>query len=105
MALVILFPFYFAGQQRVEVALTGIGCPVNLNIGPVSKFDFMECFLGEKVNVKGILRNDSHLLPLNFQFRQMAHFRVTPAKGDLKPGQSMVIFFQMDCYFLNYIML
>ncbi|XP_032888183.1 cilia- and flagella-associated protein 47 [Amblyraja radiata] len=79
------------GQQRVEVALTGIGCPVNLNIGPVSKFDFMECFLGEKVNVKGILRNDSHLLPLNFQFRQMAHFRVTPAKGDLKPGQSMEV--------------
>ncbi|XP_078264971.1 cilia- and flagella-associated protein 47-like [Rhinoraja longicauda] len=79
------------GQQRVEVALTGIACPVHLNISPVSKFDFMECLLGEKVNVKGTLRNDSPLLPLNFQFRKMAHFRVTPAKGNLKPGQSMEV--------------
>ncbi|XP_072900577.1 cilia- and flagella-associated protein 47-like [Hemitrygon akajei] len=79
------------GQQQVELALTGIGVPVNLTISPVTDFDFKECLLGEKVNVKSTLQNDSLLLPLTFQFRKIAHFRVTPAKGDLKPGQSMEV--------------
>ncbi|XP_069746190.1 cilia- and flagella-associated protein 47-like isoform X2 [Narcine bancroftii] len=78
-------------QQQVELAMTGIGFPVNLNISPVTEFDFKECLLGEKVSVKTTLRNDSLLLPLIFQFRKIAHFRVTPMKGDLHPGQSMEI--------------
>ncbi|XP_072116671.1 cilia- and flagella-associated protein 47-like [Mobula birostris] len=79
------------GQRQIELALTGIGVPVSLTISPVTDFDFKECLLGEKVNVNSTLRNDSLLLPLTFRFRKIAHFRVTPAKGDLKPGQSMEV--------------
>ncbi|XP_067896652.1 cilia- and flagella-associated protein 47-like isoform X2 [Heterodontus francisci] len=75
-------------QQQVELALTGTGFPVSLNISPTTEFDFKECFLGEKVYVTSTLRNDSPLLPLIFQFRKIAHFQVTPAKGKIQPGQS-----------------
>uniref|UniRef100_UPI00398E85F1 cilia- and flagella-associated protein 47-like isoform X2 n=1 Tax=Pristiophorus japonicus TaxID=55135 RepID=UPI00398E85F1 len=75
-------------RQQVELTLTGTGFPVNLNISPTTEFDFKECLLGEKVNVKVTLRNDSPLLPLIFQFHKAAHFQVTPIKGKIKSGQS-----------------
>ncbi|XP_067848879.1 cilia- and flagella-associated protein 47-like [Heptranchias perlo] len=75
-------------QQLVELTLTGTGFPVNLKVSPVTEFDFKECLIGEKVNVMSTLRNDSPFLPLIFHFHNVAHFRVTPAKGKIKPGHS-----------------
>ncbi|XP_043556662.1 cilia- and flagella-associated protein 47-like [Chiloscyllium plagiosum] len=75
-------------QPQVELALTGIGFRVCLNISPVTEFDFKECLLGEKAYVISTLRNDSPLLPLCFRFPKIAHFQITPAKGRIKPGQS-----------------
>ncbi|XP_078416576.1 cilia- and flagella-associated protein 47-like [Cetorhinus maximus] len=75
-------------KQQVELALTGTGFPVSLNISPATEFDFKECLVGEKVYVRTTIRNDSPFLPLFFQFPKIAHFQVTPAKGKMKPGQS-----------------
>ncbi|XP_048459067.1 cilia and flagella-associated protein 47-like [Rhincodon typus] len=75
-------------QPQVELALTGSGFRVCLNISPVTEYDFNECLLGEKVYAISTLQNNSLLLPLFFQFPKIAHFRITPAKGKIKPGQS-----------------
>ena len=77
----------------LEVALTGTAQPVLVSVAPLSKFDFGECSVGEHVDTLCTLHNDSKTMPVNFQFRRVAHFIAKPASGKIGPSERQDVIF------------
>ena len=83
-----------ADSPNVEVAITGTALPVLISLTPnQDKIDFGSCEVGNQINATYILSNHSSVLPINYQFKRNAHFKVEPEKGSLKAtGQEKIIF-------------
>ncbi|BFZ09423.1 hypothetical protein BsWGS_12463 [Bradybaena similaris] len=76
-----------------EVALTGTALPVLLNIAPTAKLDFGECPVGEHADILCTVKNESNILPTQFEFRRTAHFTAYPSAGKILPGQTQDVIF------------
>ena len=82
-----------AGDNTVELAMTGTALPVLLDIAPASKFDFGEVPVGEHADILCTVKNSSEVLPVTYQFRRIAHFISHPPNGKIPPcGVQDVIF-------------
>lgn len=75
-------------KRQVEVAVTATAVPVLVNIQPSNIFNFGEVQCGETSHSVCTLVNESSLLPLNVEFRKVAHFDVTPMQGMIPAGKS-----------------
>ncbi|XP_056226909.1 cilia and flagella-associated protein 47-like [Seriola aureovittata] len=75
-----------SGNSRVELGVTGSGLPVSLVANP-QRFDFLTCVTGQCVDLLCVLQNVCPQLPVNFQFRKVAHFTAKPSLGSIAPGQ------------------
>ncbi|NXP52514.1 CFA47 protein, partial [Heliornis fulica] len=81
--------------RHTELALTGSGLPVMLTFNPGPVIKFMDCFLGEQLQVLCTLKNESEHLPVTFSFRKIAHFHVCPEKGkiEIKSAKDVIFLF------------
>ncbi len=76
----------------LEVALTGSALPVLLSVclGTDSthpentEHDFGRCLVGERREATCTVRNKCAVLPVDFQFRRVAHFSAKPAAGKIQ---------------------
>ncbi|XP_067349403.1 cilia and flagella-associated protein 47-like isoform X2 [Channa argus] len=75
-----------SGNNSVELGVTGSGLPVSLVPSP-QRFNFLTCVTGQRVDMLCVLQNLCPQLPVNFQFRKLAHFTTVPSKGIIPPGQ------------------
>ncbi|NXT79712.1 CFA47 protein, partial [Zapornia atra] len=82
--------------HHTELALTGSGLPVMLTFNPGPVIKFMDCFLGEKLQVLCTLKNESEYLPVTFSFRKTAHFNVSPEKGKIKRKSAKDVIFSFS---------
>lgn len=78
--------FFTVVDSRVEVALTGTALPVLLSVLPSSRINFESCAVGESLNCKVTVRNDSQDLPLEFSLSKCAHFVTLPQSFKLDPN-------------------
>ncbi|XP_054551875.1 cilia- and flagella-associated protein 47 [Talpa occidentalis] len=72
--------------RKVELALTGTGLPVLLHFDPGQVLDFAPCFMGECSEITCIMHNHSKSLPVVYDFRKTAHFKIDPQRGKLDEG-------------------
>ena len=70
--------------------------PVLLSVNPIGEFNFGDCPLNERVDTLCSVTNNCNILPVNFQFRRIAHFRAHPASGKINPGKSENIIFSFQ---------
>ncbi|KAF3706395.1 Cilia- and flagella-associated protein 47 [Channa argus] len=82
----VLVCFPKEGNNSVELGVTGSGLPVSLVPSP-QRFNFLTCVTGQRVDMLCVLQNLCPQLPVNFQFRKLAHFTTVPSKGIIPPGQ------------------
>ncbi|NXV81725.1 CFA47 protein, partial [Atlantisia rogersi] len=82
--------------HHTELALTGSGLPVMLTFNPGPVIKFMDCFLGEQLQVLCTLSNESEYLPVTFSFRKTAHFNVSPEKGKIKRKSAKDVIFSFS---------
>ena len=91
--LTIFYRFDLIAGSSLEVALVGTALPVLMKLTPQSRYDFGECPVGEHVDSLCTLSNTSTDIPINFNFRRVAHFTARPTSGKIKPGDSQDIIF------------
>lgn len=72
----------------MELGLTAAAIPVELDCRP-SKLSFGSCAVGDALLQSLLLVNSSDYLPLNFQCRLPAHFKMSATKGLVNPGESL----------------
>ncbi|XP_044297815.1 cilia- and flagella-associated protein 47 isoform X4 [Varanus komodoensis] len=70
--------------HEVELGLTGSGLPVMLTFNPGPVVNFQECFMGEHTDIICSLKNQCDILPVSYVFRKIAHYNISPEKGNIK---------------------
>ena len=70
------------------MAVTGTALPVLVSVSPRVKYQFGECRVGEHTDTLCTVRNDCSSLPVEFQFRRIAHFIAKPVNGKIQPEDS-----------------
>lgn len=77
-----------SAKRHVEVAVTATAVPVLMNIVPsnVILFEDIECGCMDQRICS--LVNESALLPLQVEFRKIAHFDVSPPAVKIKAGET-----------------
>ncbi|NXA49613.1 CFA47 protein, partial [Nothocercus julius] len=89
-------PLRMNHPPHMELALTGSGLPVMLTFNPGPVINFMDCFLGEQVEILCELRNESESLPVTFSFRKTAHFHISPEKGKIEKHSTKEVIFSFS---------
>ncbi|XP_055987073.1 cilia- and flagella-associated protein 47 [Sorex fumeus] len=77
--------------NRVELALTGTGLPVVLQFIPGKVFTFQPCLIGGHSDMICTMHNHSRSLPVSYQFKKAAHFKINPKKGKIDEGCNQVV--------------
>ncbi|XP_012663036.2 cilia- and flagella-associated protein 47 [Otolemur garnettii] len=72
--------------KKVELALTGSGIPVLLQFEPGKILNFSPCVVGEHSELACIIKNQSKSLPVTYNFKKSAHFKIDPEKGKIDEG-------------------
>uniref|UniRef100_A0A8D0KBY0 Cilia and flagella associated protein 47 n=1 Tax=Sus scrofa TaxID=9823 RepID=A0A8D0KBY0_PIG len=72
--------------QKVELALTGSGIPILLHFDPGRVFNFAPCFMGGHSEIQCVIQNRSKLLPVMYNFKKTAHFKIDPQRGKIDEG-------------------
>lgn len=70
----------------MELALTGSGIPILLHFDPGRVFNFAPCFMGGHSEIQCVIQNRSKLLPVMYNFKKTAHFKIDPQRGKIDEG-------------------
>ncbi|KAM5195366.1 cilia- and flagella-associated protein 47 [Hipposideros larvatus] len=82
--------------QKLELALTGSGIPLLLQFYPGRILNFAPCSLGECSDAMFTIYNKSKSLPVRYQFKKTAHFKMDPESGLVDEGG----FLDVKCSFI-----
>ena len=88
--------FIFYADVHAEVAIVATALPVLLAVNPIGEFNFGECPLNERVDAMCTITNQCSILPANYHFRRIAHFRAQPSSGKINPGKSENVIFSFQ---------
>nr|KAF6491875.1 cilia and flagella associated protein 47 [Molossus molossus] len=69
--------------QKLELALTGSGLPVKIQFDSGNVLNFTPCTIGEHSEISFIMENLSKSLPVTYNFRKTANFRIEPKRGNV----------------------
>ncbi|XP_051846552.1 cilia- and flagella-associated protein 47 [Antechinus flavipes] len=80
-------------QHKVELAITGSGLPVLLSFDPGKVLKFKPCFMGHRSEILCSIQNHSKILPVEFSFHKVAHFKITPERGKIPEESNQNVLF------------
>ncbi|XP_066106636.1 cilia- and flagella-associated protein 47 [Saccopteryx bilineata] len=72
--------------QKFELALTGSGFPVVLQFDLGNILHFPPCNIGQSSKITFYMENRSKVLPLTYQYKKTANFKVEPERGKVGEG-------------------
>ena len=77
--------------EPLEVTFTGTALPVELTLQPGNVLDFENCIVDCCSCKEFHLCNDSASLPLEFCCHQQAHYKCSPMRGKVNPGEKFTL--------------